>query len=155
MIITEFNGKLIPIEQKEALMEYAYIEVTKHTFALDTPRPAVGSGETRKGPHNGRLKISTKDPKNHDYTISFPIIRDSSTKSGYSLVMYGKECEIGDKLKGKEIREIIDNAILIEKYAMTQLGACYEDNTSEKAKENFAKAIEEMNENKRKLLDEL
>ena len=44
-------------------------------------------------------------------------------------------------------------ARLIEKYAMEELAACYEDNTSSENQKAFGVAMKRMNKEKRKILN--
>lgn len=151
MIITEFNGKLIPIEMKEIMLEYAQFDVLKRSFSLDPPRAGDGTSARRQNPHNDRLKISTRDHEDQSVTITFPIIRDDSTPTGYTIDYDNNDG--GEELNKTQKKDILLAARLIEKYAMEELAACYEDNTSSENQKAFGLTMKRMNKEKRKILN--
>ena len=154
MIINEsyfekFNNKLG--STKLVVLEYTKFDVLERTFSVDPPRAGDGTSETRQNAHNDRLKISARRPKDKTVTITFPIIRDDSTPTGYTIDYDHNDG--GKELNKTQKKDILAAAKLIEKYAMKELAACYEDNTSSENQEAFTAAIERMNDNKRKIMN--
>ena len=136
---------------KLIVLEYTKFDVLERTFSVDPPRAGDGISERRQNSHNDRLNISARQPKDKSATITFPIIRDDSNPAGYTIDYDNSDG--GKDLNRSQKKDILTAAKLIEKYAMEELAACYENNTSAENQEAFAAAIERMNKEKRKILN--